>query len=48
MDKITSVALAIVVVGGITAVVLRPNSATVINSIGNAFTNSLRVAISGR
>ena len=35
----------IVVVGGITSVVMRRNSATIINSIGSVFTGSLRVAM---
>lgn len=36
---------AIVVVAGITTVVTRPNSATIINAIGNLFTGSLRTAM---
>ncbi len=36
---------AIVVVAGITTVVMRPNSATVINAIGSLFTGSLRTAM---
>lgn len=36
---------AIVVVAGITTVVTRPNSATIINAIGSLFTNALRTAM---
>jgi hypothetical protein len=36
---------AIVVVAGITTVVTRPNSATIINAIGSLFTSALRTAM---
>lgn len=36
---------AIVVVGGITAVVTRPNSATIINAMSQLFTGALRTAM---
>ena len=36
---------AIVVVAGITTVVTRPNSATIINAIGSLFTGALRTAM---
>jgi hypothetical protein len=48
VDRIASIALAIIVVGGITAVVTRPESARIIGATGQAFTNALRTAISGK
>lgn len=44
VDKIASIAAAIVVVAGVTTVVSHPASAAVIRAIGDAFTGSLRAA----
>jgi hypothetical protein len=45
LDKLFGVAAAIVGVAAITTVVMRPNSAAVIKSIGDAFSGSIRAAI---
>lgn len=45
LDKITSVAFAIVVVAGVTVVVSHPTSAAIIGAIGNAFSGSIRAAM---
>ena len=47
LDKITGIAMAIVIVGGITTVVIHPASVAVIRAIGTAFQTSLRTAIIG-
>lgn len=45
IQAILSIFAAIVVVAGITSVVTRRNSATIINAIGSLFTNALRTAM---
>ena len=47
MDKIFSVAIAIVVVAGITSVALHPAFASSITALGNAFSNSIKAATQG-
>lgn len=44
-DKVGDVAFGLVVVAGITTVVMRPNSARIVTSIGRAATNWTRAAI---
>jgi hypothetical protein len=44
-DKIFNVAGAIVTVALVTTIVSRPNSATVIRSMGDAFAGSIRAAL---
>lgn len=44
-DVIVKVVLGIIAVALVTTVVMRPNSATVIKSAGNAFAGSLRAAM---
>lgn len=41
---VINIFMAIVVVAGITSIIMRPNSANVINAISSLFTNSLRTA----
>ena len=45
LDKIFSVAIAIVVVAGITTVALHPAFATSITALGNAFSSAIKTAI---
>lgn len=44
-DDIVKVIMGIVAVAMVTTIVMRPNSATVIKSAGNAFAGSLRAAM---
>jgi hypothetical protein len=44
-DKIFSVLSSIVTVGLVTVLVTKPNTATVIKALGNAFSGSLRTAM---
>lgn len=44
-DKVFNVLGAIVTVALVTTIVARPNSATVINSLGGAFAGSIKAAL---
>lgn len=45
--RIFDIAMAIVVVGGVTVAVTKPNTAQVMKAVGDSFSNSLKTAMGG-